>query len=391
MRLMLLTDPMSIKTKPSAYSKVAAAIAQGIQGRHSVAHQPMLRANKMGLFVYNNLLIYPSGDEEFGEDVIERNCFHFNADAVMTLKDLYPLTRIMHMPLEWIPYVPVDSSPAGISITNRLKYAFKVVTMSEFGYKELQKEGIKSTLIPHGVGDEYQPIEDRAQCRRRFFIKPEEFIIGFVGKNQERKNIPRVIEIMKATREMNPDVDVKGFLWTNIDKDIPLKPMIINTGMGEHIHWPNPDMYEHGLPEANMAEMYNAFDCTIGIGNEGFWMPGLESLACGTPLITVDYAAAADRVGRSCGYKIRVKDWTYNNPVGVKQPIVNVLDAARQITKIINMGRDSYTQGCVREAKKYLWPKIIEEKWVPFLEACEEELLPLVRDGKITRWDQEVG
>jgi len=389
MRLMLFTDSMAIKTKPSAYSKVASAIAQGIQGRHKVAHTPLLQVNKMGLFVYQGLLIYPSGDEEFGEDRIERNCLHFNADAVMTLKDLYPFTRIMHMPLEWIAYVPIDSSPPGISNINRLRYAFKVVSMSEFGYRELKKEGVKSTLIPHGVGPDYKPL-DREDCRRRFHIKPGEFVMGFVGKNQERKNISRVIEIMRATRDANPDVDVKGFLWTNVDKDIPLRPTIIDTGMAEHIHWPNPDMYEHGLPEGNMAELYNSFDCTIGIGNEGFWVPGIESMACGTPLVAVDYAAAADRVGRGCGYKVRVRDWSRNNPVAVKQPIVDVSDAAQQITRIINRGREAYVTRCVNEAKKYAWPRIIKKKWLPFLDECEKELLPRIRDGKIEKWDQEI-
>jgi len=389
MRLMLYTDTMTIKTKPSAYSKVATAIAKGIHGRHKVAHQPMLRANKMGLFVYQDLLIYPSGDEEFGEDQIEKNCLHFNADAVMTLKDLYPFTKLMHMPLEWIAYTPVDASPPGISTINRLRYAFKVVSMSEFGYKELKREGVKSTLIEHGVGEEYRPL-DREDCRRRFHIKPNEFVIGFVGKNQERKNIPRVIEIMRATRDMHPDVDVKGFLWTNVDKEIPLRPMIIGTGMAEHIHWPNPDMYEHGLPEENMAELYNAFDCTITIGNEGFWLPGIESMACGTPILTPNYAAAADRVKDGCGYKIKVKDWSYNNPVAVKQPIVDVMDAAHKITLIINRGREAYEKRCTREAERYRWPGIIEKKWIPFLDMCETELLPMVKKGRIMKWDQEV-
>ena len=389
MKLMLLTDTMAIKTKPSAYSKVATAIAQGIKHRHKVAHTPLLRANKMGVFVYQDLLIYPSGDEEFGEDRIERNCLHFNADAVMTLKDLYPFQRIMHLPLEWIPYIPIDASPPGIGNITRLRYAFKVVSMSRFGYEELRKAGVKSTLIEHGVGPEYRPL-DREACRRRFHIRPDEFIIGFVGKNQERKDIPRVIEIMAAAREANPDVDVGGFLWTNVDKDVPLRPIIADTGMGAHIHWPNPEMYEHGLPEENMAEMYNCFDLTIGIGNEGFWVPGIESMACGTPLVAVNYAAAADRVGRGCGYKVRVRDWTRNNPVAVRQPIVDVGDAVRQITYIINMGREAYEKRCVNEAKKYSWPRIIEEKWLPFLDSCEEELFPLVRDGKILKWDQEV-
>ena len=104
MRLMILTDSMVIKTKPTAYGKVAFNIFKGIKDRHEVAHQPMLYANKLGLFTYSDLLVYPSGDAEFGEDAIERNCLHFNADAVLTLKDLYVFSSMMQLPLEWVPY-----------------------------------------------------------------------------------------------------------------------------------------------------------------------------------------------------------------------------------------------------------------------------------------------
>ena len=391
MRLMILTDAMVVKTKPTAYGKVAFQIFKGIKDRHTVAHQPMLHANRLGLFTYKELLVYPSGDAEFGEDLIQRNCFHLNADAVLTLKDLYVFTQIMQYPLEWVPYTPIDHSPISPGIIERLKYAFKVVSMSEFGYRELKAAGVESTLIPHGVGDEYRMIEDRALCRRRFHIKPDEFLIGFVGLNRMRKMIPRVIQVMKAVRDMNPDVDVNGFLWTDVDKEVPLKPIILSHGMNEHIHWPNPDMYNQGIPENLMVELYNAFDVTICVGNEGFWMPGPESLATGTPIIAPDYAAAADRVSRGCGYKIRVKDWTYNNPVGVRQPIVDIADAARKITKIINGDREKIARRCIREAKKYRWSKIIEKHWLPFLDSCEEELLPMYREGELMKWDQEIG
>jgi len=388
---MFLTDAMVVKTKPTAYGKVAFNIFKGIKDRHEVAHQPMLFANNMGLFVHDGLLVYPSGETEFGEDRIERNCLHFNADAVLTLKDLYVFTKIMQQPLEWIPYCPIDHSPISPGIIERLKYAFKVVSMSEFGYKELKKEGVESTLIPHGVGDEYRMLEDRALCRRRFHIQPDEFVIGFVGLNRMRKMIPRVIEVMAAVRHMNPDVKVTGFLWTNIDKEVPLKPIILSHAMNEYIHWPNPEMYRQGLPEHLMVELYNVFNCTICLGNEGYWMPGIESLATGTPIIAPDYAAAADRVGRGCGYKVKVKDWTYNNTVGVRQPIVDVMDAARKITKIINGDPEKIAKRCINEAKKYRWSKIIEEKWLPFLEDCETELLPLYRNGELMKWDQELG
>ncbi len=391
MRLMILTDAMVVKTKPTAYGKVAFNIFKGIKDKHQVAHQPMLGANKLGLFTYSDLLVYPSGDAEFGEDILERNCFHMNADAVLTLKDLYVFSQIMQQSLEWIPYVPIDHSPISPGIIERLKYAFKVVSMSEFGHKELKKEGVESTLIPHGVGDEYRQHEDREMCRRRFHVKPDEFVIGFVGLNRMRKMIPRVIQVIAATRRMNPDVNVTGFFWTDVDSEVPLKPIILAHGMNEYIHWPNPEMYKQGIPENLMVELYNVFDVTICVGNEGFWMPGPESLATGTPIITPDYAAAADRVGRGCGYKVKVKDWTYNNPVGVRQPIVDIADAARKITKIINGDREKIAKRCLSEAKKYRWSKIIEEHWLPFLEKCETELRPLYREGELMVWDQELG
>jgi glycosyltransferase involved in cell wall biosynthesis len=388
---MILTDPMVYKTKPSAYAKVAFNLFKGIRDKHQVAHTPMLYANKLGMFGHENLLVYPSGDKEFGEDVIERNCHHFNADAVLTMKDLYVFETLMHKPLEWIPYVPIDSTPVSPGIINRLKYAFKIISMSKFGYDELKKAGIDSTMIPHGVPEEYKQLEDKATGRRRFHINPEEFVIGFVGLNTVRKNIPRLLEVIRATIDMNPDVDVKGFLWTNIDKEVPLRPTMLDLSLNEYIRWPNPDMYKHGLPEEMMIAMYNSFDCTITVGNEGYWMPGLESLACGVPIIAPDYAAAADRVGRGCGYKVKVKDWTRNNPVGVRQPLVDVVDTAKKITKIINGDPAKYAKYAVRHASKYRWPRIIEKHWMPFLQECEKLLLPLVKNGEITRWDQEIG
>ena len=164
----------------------------------------------------------------------------------------------------------------------------------------------------------------------------------------------------------------------------------MDLGMNEYIHWPNPEMFDYGLPEANMVEMYNCFDCTITVANEGFWMPGIESLRCGVPLIAPDYAAAADRVAHGCGYKVKIRDWSRNDPIAVRQPLVDVVDAARKITKIINGDREKYARRCVRESDKYRWSKLIEEKWNPFLEECEAELRPMIKAGKIARWDQEI-
>ena len=386
---MIWTDPMGFRTKPSAYSKVAWNIFQGIKRKHKVAHTPMLGANNLAILTNKGLIVYPSGITEFGEDVIQQNYLHFNADAVLTLKDLYVFNELMNFPLEWIAYTPVDSSPVSPGIIKRLRLAFKVVSMSKFGKEELQKNGIDSTLIPHGFDPKvYHPIEDKESCRRRFHLQPSDFVIGLVGANRVGKLIERAIRAVHYTIHQNPDIkNIKIFLWTDINKKIPLKPLMLETGMNEYIYWPGKVMYNQGVPEPLMAEMYNSLDLLLCVSNEGNWLPGLEASACGTPRVAVDYAAAPEH----CDPDLRVKvaDWTYNNEVGIKQPLIDFDDAEKKIMKVYSADKEKLKEKALAYAKDYTWKKVCK-KWLKFLSDAEVELTPLIDKDGIHKWDQEV-
>lgn len=387
---MILTDPMgSYGKKPSAYSKVAWNIFKGIKNKHKVATTPMLRANNLGIFTQDGLLYYPSGQTEFGEDVVQANCLHFNADALLTIKDLNVFDQIMRFPIEWIPYVPIDSSPVSLAVINRLKMAFKVLSMSKFGYEELHKNGIESTLIPHGYNPEiYHPIEDKRACRQRFHIKEGDYVIGLVGVNRIGKLIERAVRVVHYTIQQNPDIkNIRMFLWTNIRKRIPLVMLMLHTAMNEYVYWPGEEMYVTGVPEHLMAEMYNAFDLLLCVSGEGNWLPGLEAAACGTPRVAVDYAAAPEH----CDPDLRVKvaDWSWNNEVGVRQPLIDFDDAEKKIMKVYSADREEMQKQALDYAKDYTWDKICQ-KWLTFLEEWEEELLPLITKDGLSKWNQEL-
>lgn len=386
---MIWTDPMGFRTKPSAYSKVAWNIFQGIKRKHKVAHTPMLRANNLAILTNKGLIVYPSGNTEFGEDIIQQNYLHFNADAVLTLKDLYVFDELMNFPLEWISYTPVDSSPVSPGIVRRLRLAFKVVSMSKFGKEELRKNGIDSTLIPHGFDPKiYHPIEDKVTCRRRFHLKPDDFVIGLVGANRIGKLIERAIRAVHYTIQQNPEIkNIRMFLWTNINKKIPLRPLMLETGMNEYIYWPEEKMYNQGLPEPLMAELYNSFNLILCVSGEGNWLPGLEAAACGTPRVAVDYAAAPEHCDPE--FRVKVVDWTYNNEVGVKQPLIDFDDAEKKIMKVYSADKEKLKKKALNYAKGYTWKKICR-KWLKFLDEAEIELLPLVTKKGITKWDQEI-
>lgn len=389
---MILTDPFIGVIKPSAYSKVAYNIFNQIYSKHQVAHTPMLRSNRLGIFYAppNGPLLYPSGETEFAEDVIEKNCFHFNSDALLTLKDVVAFDVLPQMSIETIYYTPVDHIPITPGIPARLRTAFKVVAMSLFGKRQLEQHGIKCTFIPHGFDPQiYHPIEDRERCRRRFHIKPGEKVVGCVFHNQGRKHPDRLCMTAQRLYELYPELKktARFFFWTNINKDIPLMPMMLNMGINEYVYWPGEDMYNAGLTEELMAELYNAMDIVYGCGAEGFWLPGLEAQACGKPVVHVDYAAASELVGS--GYRARVADWDYNNYLGVKHPLVDVDDAARKIVKVLDGDPEKYKRKALRFVKNYTWEKI-GKKWLDFLADCELELSPMLTKEGTKVWDQEV-
>lgn len=354
----------------------------------------MIQANNMGIFKWEDMFVYRSGNTPFAEDVIEMNTLHFNADLVFVLKDAFPFEQIMYMPLEQLWYVPVDHYPLSPSVGFRLKSAFRVVAMSNFGEKALRSMNIRvDDVIPHGYDPEiYFPRHgiDKDNSKRFFHVPLNVFTVGFIGMNRTRKMVPRVLQAFKRLLEISEDKEIHMLLWTNIEKETPLLPMMRDLGLSAHVHWPDVLFYNMGIPERDMGRFYNAVDCLICVSGEGFWLPGLEAEASGTPIVVPDYAAAPELIGS--GYKAKVEDWTYNNEVGVRQPLVDLDDMAEKILKIKDGDREKFREEAVKFAKPYTWKEIVERKWVPLLERAEEELRPMITKEKgITRWDVELG
>jgi len=387
MRLMIWSDPPIILLKPpSGYSKVCSKIAEGILEKHMVAWTPMGESFNLGPLKLGDLYVYPSGNTRFGEDVILDNCLHFNADVVFVMKDPFFMERAHGYPLELIWYLPVDHEDLHPHIDLVLKTAFKIVACSEFGRRELEKKKHKvDAVIPHGVDlSVYRPMwgVNRGNCKRFFGLDPYGFHVGFIGMNRPRKMVWRILQVFARISELEPDI--KFLLWTNVSREIPLLHEMAHLGLTDKVYWPTLKTYNAGIPEGLMWRWYNACDVVICVSGEGFWLPGIEAMACGIPTVSVDYAAAAE----IAQFKAKVKDFVWGNQAGVKQPLVDIDDMAKRIIRIYNSDWERLRNRQLRKAKKYDWKKIIP-LWLRFFEDCEIELKPLIKKGGIEKWDQK--
>lgn len=409
LRLLFLGD--RIIGGVSAYSKVMYETCTRLaKENYKVAHIPMGMANKMGIQNFQNILVYPSGNHPFAEDIAIEHYLNFKADMLITIKEPWVFNDIYRWAINFVPFCPIDHSPVSPMMTSRLHTAFKVIAISRFGQHELKEAGVESVYIPHGVDcDIYRPLpEHKSECKKMFGLPPDDFTVGVVAMNRVRKMIPRMLRGYARFRELNPDVKTHMMLWTDIrptvefeespfgvaDVSVDLLPEIMQLGLGESVIWPDRKLVTQGLLEWtsedyktgwDMVKLYNSFDVLfLCSGGEGFGMPLLEAQACGVVPITTDYAAGSEVVG--VGLTVEPVDYVIINTPGTRFALASIDGMAEALTKIYNADREKLAPKARAFAERYDWKKIISDYWTPFLRQCETELYPLVKKEGVSSW-----
>lgn len=408
LKLMFLGDRITGGT--SAYSKIGFETCTRLANEgHAIAHIPMGRANKMGKYGFGNVLLYESGLDYFGEDVTLKHYESFKADMLVTIKETWVFNRIFKEAINFVPFAVVDHSPVSAAITSRLEYAFKIISISRHAQKELRRFNIMSDYIPHGVRcDLYKPLKNKAECRKQFFLDPDAFVVGIVAMNRVRKMIPRMLRGFKRFLELNPDQKIQMILFTKtIPRTIPeevatfgvadagvnLIPEIMELNLTQTVQWPKWEEIEEigGLPEWDpqggwdMVNLYNCLDVLLLCsGGEGFGLPLIEAQACGVPVVTTNYAAGPEQVG--AGYTVKYDDYVIIVTPGTRYALASIDGMAEALTKVLNADRAKLAKKARKFAERYDWKLIINDYWKPFLSNCEEELQPLISNGKLSTW-----
>jgi glycosyltransferase involved in cell wall biosynthesis len=380
---------------------------------HTVAHIPMGRANRMGLWHHEGVMVYPSGNDAFSEDVFLDDYINFRADMLITLKDPWVLQTTYQHAINFVPYVPIDHSPVSASITSRLHTAFKVLVPSRSAQSALRRAGIENVeYLPHGVRtDIYRPLEERRkECKRLWFVPEDDFTVLIIARNQARKMIPQMLKIYKAFLDRNPDVKSHLYLWTDVSPSgtdtegalaegtgtvgVNLLPEIGLLGLGERVVWPDKTLIRAGIPEWlgdnyeggwDMVKLYNACDVLLGTtGGEGFFLPGLEAQACGKPIIVTDYAASPEIC--AAGEIVHAEDYEILNTPGVRYVLAPIDRTADALSRVMNHGEEYYARRARAFAERFDWGIEMKRYWRPFLERSELDLRPLLTKEGTKAW-----
>ena len=176
--------------------------------------------------------------------------------------------------------------------------ATTVTTVSHYSKRDMIRfygmPGEKIHVVPEGVDTRlFRPIHDAevlAAWRRRILGADVPFFL-YVGRPSSRRNLPSLFAAFGALRQ-ECRLPHK-FLWIGSGLEgVPLDATIDGLGLAEHIvRVPHA---EH----SDIALAYNASEMLVYPSSyEGFGMPVLEAMACGTPVIALDNTAFPEFAG----------------------------------------------------------------------------------------------
>lgn len=180
------------------------------------------------------------------------------------------------------------------AVARSARAAARVLTVSEFTGREVQDWlGIPRNRIdvtPNGIGTEFVPASATqcVQVRDKYRL-PERYLL-YVGTLEPRKNIPRLIEAWtQIAPETEADLVIAGRIgW----KRESILGAVDRNWFKGRIHLPGYVELED-LP----ALLSSAHAFVWPSLFEGFGLPPLEAMACGTPVVTSNTAAIPEIVG----------------------------------------------------------------------------------------------
>lgn len=146
--------------------------------------------------------------------------------------------------------------------------------------------GKRIEVIYNGVDfSKYSPEgrhEARAAVRGRLKLPPECSLLLFAGSGFRRKGL---LDLLRALKGMDDVV----LLVAGRDKPGPWFRQTAALGVQDRVIFPGPSK--------SLPELYRAADVTVlPTWFDSFGFVGLESMACGTPLVTTPYAGVSELV-----------------------------------------------------------------------------------------------
>lgn len=178
------------------------------------------------------------------------------------------------------------------------------IAMALNGVRQMEAKGIECEYVPHGIDTKiFKPTSKiQGQDVRDFMGLTDEFVVGMVAANKasglvHRKAFSEALLAFSIFRQRHSD----AVLYLHTDPlgmagGWNLLKILAAYGIPkEAVLFPNYTDYRYGMAQKDLAALYTGMDVLLAPSyGEGFGIPTVEALACGTRVIGSSWGATPD-------------------------------------------------------------------------------------------------
>lgn len=186
------------------------------------------------------------------------------------------------------------------------KQATRIMTISQASADDLSDilniRRDRIDVITEGADDVFRPITDPktlAEARRRYNIPADASLLVYVGGFNRHKNVLRLIEAMPAIVAAAPNTHLAivgrttgARFWDNVDE--------LKAGASADARTSGNITFTGEIDDEDLATLLSTAHALVFPSLwEGFGLPALEAMSCGTPVLSSDRGSLPEVVGDS--------------------------------------------------------------------------------------------
>jgi len=252
--------------------------------------------------------------------------------SVMTLHDII----LVRLALDY--YSPARARMYEKRLLPRVREVDQIITISRFSKQDIVEwSGVPAdrvSVVYDGVSERFSPVTDDARLSavRLKYRLPHEFILC-MGSTEPRKNTRTAIEAYARLRELRPGIQlvVSGTDYCR------LTPQQAFAGMDL-----DGVLFPGYIEDDDMPALYSMAQALLFLSlYEGFGLPPLEAMACGTPVVAAD-ATSIPEISGDAAILVNPRD-----PIQVAAALDMLLSSADLREEMIARG--------IEKAASYSW------------------------------------
>lgn len=201
----------------------------------------------------------------------------------------------------WLfPYDLQNVRSDWVQLINQIEHPY---VYSKYGFEKLNPfcPNLQYFRPPIANPEMYKRVspKKKAELRKKWFpsLNDEDFLFGFLGGNQFRKDPQRAIAAFSIVRKDNPSA--KLYIHCDMKNGVfNLRQYCMDRGLLRGDVFTRPPGI---LPQKAMVEIYQSMDCLVNTSlQEGLSYTILEAMLCGTPIVATRTTAQTELIKDCC-------------------------------------------------------------------------------------------